>query len=132
MDGTNYSDHDLKQTNGRTAYAYNLRKINPNPCLYPYQVKVLAGRGSCGGLANSSKLRRRLIGAFHLQRSWGNWRSRVMRGCWESVSESQVGMSRIWREIHPRPLPLEGTQPTGGRTTRGGKWRASSASTSEL
>ena len=69
---------------------------------------------------NSLKPRRRLAAAFHLQQSWGNWHSRAMRGCWEKASESQVEMCRIWKEIHQRPLPSGGTQPTGGRMTRGG------------
>ena len=66
VDGSDYLDRDIKPNEQLNDRSVGMRspKINPGPCLYPYQLMILVGEGavvtgSCEGLVNSSKHRGR-------------------------------------------------------------------------
>ena len=123
VNGSDYSNRNLRPDEQLNGPGMRSLKINPGPYLYPCRLTVLVGKevevtGSCEGLVNSSKHRRRLAVALHLQLSSGSQHSRTTGGCWETVSEFRVETRWILKVSHPPPLLSEGTQPTGEKMTK--------------
>ena len=66
--GSDYSNRDLTPDEQSNDLCVRPLTINPGPCLYPYQLveEGVAVTGSCEGLVNSLKRRRRPAVAFLL------------------------------------------------------------------